>query len=143
MITIELITAALYSLMGLAAFVVVLTQIFKDWASKSSWYQKAKANDKKWPDHLLSFIASFISTGVVLALGIFMNVGIFAGFCVACFTSWLMIAGVVIGCTGFANGLWSYEFMQKILEWIKLLPTPTVNKKKSNVLEHNCKEDEM
>lgn len=139
MITIEMITAALYSLMGLAALVVVVTQIFKDWAAKSTWYQKAKEAKKKWPDHLLSFIASLLCTGAVLALGIFMNVGIFAGFCVACLTSWLMIVGVVIGCTGFANGLWSYEFMQKILEWIKLLPTPTA-KKKAN--EHNCEADE-
>lgn len=124
MITIETITAALYSLMGLAALVVIMTQIFKDWASKSTWYVKAKSDGKKWPDHLMSFIASLLCTGVVLAIGIFMNVGIFADFCVSCFTSWLMIVGVVIGCTGFANGLWSYEFMQKILEWINLLPKP-------------------
>ena len=130
MITIETITAALYSLMGLAALVVILTQIFKDGASKCAWYQKAKDNGKKWPDHMLSFVSSLICTGVVLVLGIFMNVGIFAGFCVSCFNSWLMIVGVVVGCTGFANGLWSYEFMQKILEWIKLLPTPTPNKEK-------------
>ena len=139
MITIEMITAALYSFLGLAALVVVVTQIFKDWASKSSWYQKPKAEGKKWPDHLLSFIASLLCTGVVLALGVFMNVGVLAGFCVTCFTSWLMFAGIVIGCTGCANGAWSYEFMQKILEWIKLLPTPTTKKK---VNEHNCEADE-
>ena len=46
MITIEMITAALYSFLGLAALVVVVTQIFKDWASKSSWYQKPKAEGK-------------------------------------------------------------------------------------------------
>jgi hypothetical protein len=50
-----------------------------------------------------------------------------------------MFAGIVIGCTGCANGAWSYELMQKILEWIKLLPTPTTNKK---VNEHNCEADE-
>lgn len=122
MITFEMITAAVYSLLGLSALVVALTQILKNWSAKFDWYKKAKEAGKKWPDHMLSFITSFICTGIVLAIGLGFNIGIFAAFCVTCWTSWAFVAGVIIGMTGMANGAWSYEFMQKILEWIKLLP---------------------
>ena len=44
MITIEMLTAAVYSFMGLAALVVALTQIFKNCFANADWYKKAKEN---------------------------------------------------------------------------------------------------
>lgn len=129
MITIEMLTAAVYSFMGLAALVVALTQLFKNWSANASWYKKAKSEDKKWPDHLLAFIASFICNAAVLGIGLYFGIGIFTAFCLACLSSWLLFIGSFICCGFVANGEWSYEFMQKVLEWIKLLPTPTKAKK--------------
>lgn len=139
MITFEMISAAVYSLLGLSALVVALTQVFKNWSAKFDWYKKVKEAGKKWADHMLSFIASFIGTGIVFAVGMYFNIGIFAAFCVSCVSSWLGLAGIVVGCAGMSNGWWSYEFMQKILEWIKLLPMPTFMKKAN---KHNCEADE-
>lgn len=129
MITIEMLTAAVYSFMGLAVLVVALTQLFKNWSANASWYKKAKEKGKKWADHLLAFIASFICNGAVLGIGLYFGVGIFTAFCLTCLSSWLLFIGSFISCGFVANGQWSYEFMQKILEWIKLLPTPTKAKK--------------
>ena len=123
MITIEMLTAAVYSFMGLAALVVVLTQIFKNAFAKVEWYKKAKDAGKKWPDHMFAFISSFICNAAVLGIGLYFGIGIFTAFCLACLSSWLLFIGSFISCGFVANGQWSYGFMQKILEWIKLLPT--------------------
>lgn len=141
MITIEMLTEAVYSFMGLAALVVVLTQLFKNWSENASWYKKAKESGKKWADHMLAFIASFICNGIVLGIGLYFGIGIFTAFCLTCLSSWLLFIGSFICCAFVANGEWSYEFMQKILEWIKLLPA-SVTKKNKNIIEHNCEEDE-
>lgn len=116
MITFEMLTAAIYSLVGLAALVTAVTQIFKNLWSKA---------DKKWVNHLLSFIASIICCGAVLFIGANWGIGVFAAFCFACLDSWLMFIGTVIGCALIANGLWTYDYMQKVLEWINLLPKNT------------------
>jgi len=157
MITIEMLTAAVYSFMGLAALVVALTQVFKNWFANVSWYKKAKEGGKKWADHLLAFAASLVCNGAVLGIGLYYGIGIFTAFCVACLSSWLLFIGSFICCAFVANGQWSYEFMQKVLEWIKLLPTPTkksvakeyeetaqkiLEEAKANVFEHNCEADE-
>ena len=133
MITIEMLTAAIYSFMGLAALVVALTQIFKNGFSKAEWYKKAKEAGKKWPDHMFSFISSFICNAAVLGIGLYFGIGIFTAFCLTCLSSWLLFIGSFICCGFVANGEWSYEFMQKILEWIKLLP---VQSKKSVAQEY-------
>lgn len=133
MITIEMLTAAIYSFMGLAALVVALTQIFKNGFSKAEWYKKAKEAGKKWPDHMFSFISSFICNAAVLGIGLYFGIGIFTAFCLTCLSSWLLFIGSFICCGFVANGEWSYEFMQKILEWIKLLP---VQSKKSVAKEY-------
>lgn len=92
MITIEMLTAAVYSFMGLAALVVALTQLFKNWSANSSWYKKAKEKGKKWADHLLAFIASFICNAAVLGIGLYFGIGIFTAFCLACLSSWLALS---------------------------------------------------
>jgi hypothetical protein len=123
MITIEMITAALYSFIGLSALIVTLTQIFKD---------LFKA-DKRWQNHLIAFITSLVTCGAVLAIGIFSNIGIFAEFCTSCVSSWLLFAGIVISCTFMANGQWSYEVAKQFLELIGLLtrkPEPEPDKEK-------------
>ena len=127
MITVEMLTAAVYSFMGLAALVVVLTQIFKNGFGKSEWYKKAKEAGKKWPDHMFAFISSFICNAAVLGIGLYFGIGVFTAFCLTCLSSWLLFIGSFICCGFVANGEWSYEFMQKILEWIKLLPTQAKN----------------
>lgn len=127
MITIEMLTAAIYSFMGLAALVVVLTQIFKNGFANAEWYKKAKEAGKKWPDHMFAFISSFICNAAVLGIGLYFGIGVFSAFCLACLSSWLLFIGSFICCGFVANGEWSYEFMQKILEWIKLLPTQAKN----------------
>ena len=114
--------AALFSVMGLGALIVALTQVFKKLVGNAEWYKKAMAAEKKWPGHLLAFIASILCVGGVVAVGLIWNVGIFSAFCVTCFTSWLNAVALVILFTGFANGMWSYEFIQKILEWLNLMP---------------------
>lgn len=130
MITIEMLTAAVYSFMGLAALVVALTQIFKNCFANADWYKKAKENKKKWADHLLAFIASFVCNAAVLGIGIYFGIGVFTAFCLTCLSSWLLFIGSFICCAFVANGEWSYDFMQKVLEWIRLLPTPTTKEKK-------------
>jgi len=140
MITIEMLTAAVYSFMGLAALVVALTQIFKNWSADKKWYKIPVSENKKWPGHLLSFIASFICNACVLGIGLYYNVGIFTAFCLTCLSSWLLFVGSFVCCALVANGTWSYEFMQKILEWIRLLPTPT--KAKSLIVEDKEKEQQ-
>jgi hypothetical protein len=125
MITVEMLTAAVYSFMGLAALVVVLTQIFKNGFGKAEWYKKAKEAGKKWPDHMFAFISSFICNAAVLGIGLYFGIGVFTAFCLTCLSSWLLFIGSFICCGFVANGEWSYEFMQKILEWIKLLPKQT------------------
>ena len=128
MITIEMLTAAVYGFMGLAALVVALTQVFKNWFANADWYKKVKSEGKKWADHMFAFIASFLCNAAVLGVGLYFGVGIFAAFCLTCLSSWLLFIGSFICCGFVANGQWSYEFMQKVLEWIKLLPTPTSTK---------------
>jgi hypothetical protein len=120
-----MLTAAVYSFMGLAALVVVLTQIFKNGFGKAEWYKKAKEAGKKWPDHMFAFISSFICNAAVLGIGLYFGIGVFTAFCLTCLSSWLLFIGSFICCGFVANGEWSYEFMQKILEWIKLLPKQT------------------
>ena len=159
MITIEMLTAAVYGFMGLAALVVALTQVFKNWSANADWYKKAKDGGKKWPDHMFASVASFLCNAAVLGIGLYYGIGIFAAFCLACLSSWLLFIGSFICCGFVANGQWSYEFMQAVLEWIKLLPTPTKVKKSvaqeyektaqkildeanANVFEHNCEADE-
>jgi len=127
MITVEMLAAAVYSFMGLAALVVVLTQIFKNGFGKAEWYKKAKETGKKWPDHMFAFISSFICNAAVLGIGLYFGIGVFTAFCLTCLSSWLLFIGSFICCGFVANGEWSYEFMQKILEWIKLLPTQAKN----------------
>lgn len=129
MITIEMLTAAIYSFMGLAALVVVLTQIFKNGFANAEWYKKAKEAGKKWPDHMFAFISSFICNAAVLGIGLYFGIGVFSAFCLACLSSWLLFIGSFICCGFVANGQWSYEFMQKVLEWIKLLPSQSAAKK--------------
>lgn len=114
-ITIDMITGAIYSLAGLSALVVVLTQIFKNWWNKSG---------KRWVNHLLSFFSAILCNGAVLAIGLIWSVGIYADFDVNSFMSWLMIIGTTAGCGLVANGLWSYNFMKTFLEWLKLMPKP-------------------
>lgn len=113
MITIEMISAAIYTVIGLAALVVALTQLLKNWLNKGQ---------KRWVSHLLSFVTSLVCCTVVMLIGAYSGIGIFAAFCMTCVSSWFMFVGTVLGCTGIANGLWTYDFVQKILEWIKLLP---------------------
>jgi hypothetical protein len=119
-ITIDMITGAIYSLAGLSALVVVLTQIFKDWWNKSG---------KRWLNHLLSFITSILCNGAVLAIGLIWGVGLYANFDVHAFMPWFMIIGTTAGCGLVANGLWSYNFMKTFLEWLKLMPKPETKAK--------------
>lgn len=121
-ITLDMITGAIYSLAGLSALIVVLTQIFKNWWNKSG---------VRWVNHLLSFVTSILCNGVVLAIGLVYGVGIYAGFDVNSFMPWLMWTGTTIGCALISNGLWSYDFMKRFLEWLKLLPVNTTEKTKS------------
>lgn len=125
MITFEMLTSAVYSYIGLAALVVALTQVLKNAMANRQWYKKAIEANKKWPGHLLSFASSFICVVAVLIIGLHFQVGVFSMFCLDCFDSWLLLIGVIIGCTGMANGTWSYDFVKSLLEWIKLLPKPT------------------
>lgn len=113
-ITIDMITSAIYSLAGLSALIVVLTQVFKNWWNKAG---------KRWLNHLLSFVTSILCNGAVLAIGLIWGVGIYAGFDVNSWMSWLMIIGTTAGCGLVSNGLWSYNFMKTFLEWLKLMPT--------------------
>lgn len=121
-ITLDMITGAIYSLAGLSALIVVLTQIFKNWWNKSG---------VRWVNHLLSFVTSILCNGVVLAIGLVYGVGIYAGFDVNSFMPWLMWTGTTIGCALISNGLWSYDFMKRFLEWLKLLPVNTTEKTRS------------
>jgi len=125
-ITLDMITGAIYSLAGLSALVVVLTQIFKDWWNKSG---------KRWLNHLLSFITSILCNGAVLAIGLIWGVGMYANFDVHAFMPWLMWSGTTILLTGFANGLYSYDFMKTFLEWLKLFPKPETKTTKTEELE--------
>jgi hypothetical protein len=113
---------ALFSVMGLGALIVALTKVFKKLVGNAEWYKKAIADGKKWPGHLLAFIASILCVGGVVAVGLIWNVGIFSAFCVACFSSWLNAVALVLLFTGFANGMWSYEFIKKVLDWLQLMP---------------------
>jgi hypothetical protein len=121
MITVEMIVAALGGLFGLSALVVALTQVFKNWWNK---------DDKRWLSHLLSFVSAILCNGIVLIVGIFAHTGMWAEFDYTSWLSWVMWAMTTIGCTGVANGMWSYEWMKKILEFLHLLPketTQTIN----------------
>lgn len=123
MITVEMITAAIYTFIGLSALIVVLTQIFKDLFK----------TEKRWQNHLVAFCTSLVCCGIVLAIGIFANIGLFAAFCTTCLSSWLMFAGIVLSCTFMANGQWSYETAKNFLELIGLLtkkPEPNDEEKK-------------
>jgi len=121
-ITLDMITGAIYSLAGLSALIVVLTQIFKNWWNKSG---------VRWVNHLLSFVTSILCNGVVLAIGLIYGVGVYAGFDVNSFMPWLMWTGTTIGCALISNGLWSYDFMKRFLEWLKLLPVNTTKETES------------
>ena len=121
-ITIDMITGAIYSLAGLSALVVVLTQIFKNWWNKSG---------KRWVNHLLSFFSSILCNGAVLAIGLIYGIGIYAGFDVNSFMPWFMWAGTTILLTGVANGLYSYDFMRTFLEWLRLIPLSNNNMKQN------------
>lgn len=122
MITFDMLYAALFSVMGLGALVVALTQVFKKIVANADWYKNAVAAGKKWPGHLLAFIASVLCVGGVVAVGLIWNVGIFSAFCLTCFSSWVNAAALAVLFTGFANGAWSYEFVKKVLEWLQLMP---------------------
>ena len=127
MITVEMLTAAVYTFIGLSALIVVLTQIVKDLFKTT----------KDWQNHLAAFCTSLVTTGIVLLIGIYGGVGIFAGFCTVCASSWLLFAGIVIACTFMANGQWSYEVAKKFLELIGLLTNqPTPNKSKEIEEKH-------
>lgn len=119
MITVEMLTAAVYTFLGLSALIVVLTQIVKNLFK----------TDKVWQNHLAAFCTSLVTTGVVLLIGIYGGIGIFAGFCTTCFSSWLLFAGIVISCTFMANGQWSYDVAKKFLELIGLLTNKPVPEK--------------
>jgi len=125
-ITIDMITSAIYSLAGLSALVVVITQIFKNWWNKE---------DKKWINHLLSLIASLLCNGIVLIIGLIWQVGIYAEFSFGSGMSWLMWIGTTLLMTGCSNSLWSFDFMKKFLDWLKLMP-----KQKTHIdeLNTNC-----
>lgn len=125
-ITLDMITGAIYSLAGLSALVVVLTQIFKNWWNKSG---------KRWVNHLLSFFSAILCNGAVLAIGLIWGVGMYADFDVNSFMSWLMIIGTTAGCGLVGNGLWSYNFMKTFLEWLKLMPKPETKATKTEELE--------
>lgn len=125
-ITIDMITGAIYSLAGLSALVVVLTQIFKNWWNKSG---------KRWVNHLLSFVSSILCNGAVLAIGLIWGVGMYADFDVNSFIPWLMWTGTTVLLTGFSNGLWSYDFMKTFLEWLKLMPKPEIKSADPKELE--------
>lgn len=112
-ITIEMITGAIYSLAGLSALIVVLTQIFKNWWNKTG---------KRWVSHLISFCTSIVCNGIVLGIGLIWKVGIYANFDVHGAYYWLTLVGCILGCTLIANGTYSYETVKKILEWLKLMP---------------------
>ena len=114
--------AAVFSLMGLGALIVALTQVLKKLVVNANWYKEAIAQDKKWPGHLLAFISSLICSSGVLGVGLIWKIGIFTAFCVSCFSSWVSFVSIVLLMTGLANGEWSYEFVKKVLEWIKLFP---------------------
>lgn len=120
MITVEMLTAAVYTFIGLSALIVVLTQIVKDLFKTT----------KDWQNHLAAFCTSLVTTGIVLLIGIYGGVGIFAGFCTVCASSWLLFAGIVIACTFMANGQWSYEVAKKFLELIGLLTKQPIPNKK-------------
>lgn len=111
MITVEMVTAALYSFIGLSALIVALTQVFKN----------IFKSEERWQNHLIAFCTSLGCCGIVLAIGIFAHIGIFELFCVSCVSSWLLFAGIVIACTFMANGQWSYDTAKKFLELIGLL----------------------
>lgn len=106
-----MITAALYSFIGLSALVVALTQVFKNLLKTT----------ERWQNHLTSFCTSLVCCGIVLLIGIFGHIGIFEMFCTSCVSSWLMFAGIVVACTLMANGTWSYKAAKKFLELIGLL----------------------
>ena len=118
MIAFELLSAAVYTLVGIAALIVVLTQMVKNLVWKNG------KEEKRWVNHLISFCVATVCNFIVLWIGMTYGVGIYAVFSLASLTDWIFFSGVIIGSTGIANGLWSYEFMQKFLEWIKLLPKP-------------------
>ena len=122
MITFDMLYAAVFSLMGLGALIVALTQVLKKLVVNANWYKEAIAQDKKWPGHLLAFISSLICSSGVLGVGLIWKIGIFTAFCVSCFSSWVSFVSIVLLMTGLANGEWSYEFVKKVLEWIKLFP---------------------
>ena len=115
LITIDMITSAIYSLAGLSALVVVITQVFKNW-----WNKK----DVRWINHLLSFVVSLLCNAAILAVGLIWHVGIYASFVVSSGMSWLLWVGTTLLLTGLGNGLWSYSFMKKFLDWLKLMPKP-------------------
>ena len=114
-ITIDMITSSIYSLAGLGALVVVITQVFKNWWNK---------NNVRWVSHLLSLLASILCNSAVLAVGLIWQTGIYAGFDTSSFMPWLMWIGTTLLLTGIGNGLWSYNFMKKFLDWLKLMPKP-------------------
>ena len=127
-ITIDMITGAIYSLAGLSALCVVLTQIFKNWWNKTG---------VRWINHLLSFVTSILCNGIVLAIGLVWGIGIYTGFDTNSFMSWLMWVGTTVGIGLTSNGLWSYNFMKKFLEWLRLLPINTTEEVKSKRDEFN------
>lgn len=125
MITVEMLTAAVYTFMGLSALIVILTQIVKDLFKTT----------KDWQNHLAAFCTSLVTTGAVLLIGIYGGIGLFAGFCTVCASSWLLFAGIVIACTFMANGQWTYDVAKKFLELIGLLTNKPVPEKEKEVDE--------
>lgn len=111
MITIEMISAAIFSFLGLSALIVAVTQMLKNLFK----------SEERWLNHLLSFAASLVCTGIVLLIGVHYGIGIFAAFCLNCLSSWTTFAGMVIANTGVANGMWSYEVAKDILRFVGLL----------------------
>ena len=113
-ITIDMITGAIYSLAGLGALITVLTQLFKKWFKTT----------EKWQNHLLAFVAAILCNAAVIAIGVTQKIGIYADFDVNSWMSWIMGIGTTILMAGMSNSWWSYEFMKKFLEWLKLMPKP-------------------
>lgn len=117
-----------FSFAGVAALTVALTQ----W-SKNIFHIDEKYPGKKWPSQLLSFASSVICCFLAVGIGVLTNVGCFAEFAFNSVESWFTFLGTVVFCTGFANGLWTYTFMEKILGFLKLIKS----KKEENKTEEN------
>lgn len=121
MITLEMLTEAIYSMAGLIALAVVLTQIGKDAFNKQ---------DKRWVSHLISWIVGILLNFAVWGVGQIWQIGMYAEVDLTNIQHIIVFAAGIVSTALAANGTWSYEFVKKFLEWIHLLPknTPVENK---------------